>query len=88
MSTSTQLSFRNRNTFYKIQNILLDNGYQKNTSMISGNGYFEIDENWLTIKFKTALEISILPLLETLEFSIKRTQPIEYKILNQGGYID
>lgn len=84
----TRLTFQIRTAFYKAQNTLLDNGYNRPTSPRAGSGYFSTDENWQLIDFDSSLEAAILPLLQNIQYRIEHVPYMKYVTHNQGGYLD
>lgn len=83
-----RLNFSNKEDYYKAISILLDNNFNKPDSREEGSGYFHPEQRWLLIEFKTKLKDIILPLLKDLKFEVEYKTPTEYKIFNQGGYLD
>jgi hypothetical protein len=85
---SARLTFSDLNAYHKVDYILYMNGFKQPTSPESGNGYYKIDDNWMTIEFDTKYENNILPLINDINFKLDYRTPPEYKIFNQGGYLD
>jgi hypothetical protein len=86
--TSVKLSFDNSSDYYKAQTTLYNNGFKRPTSPDCGNGYYESNDGWHTISFNKSIESDILNLLKGINFEIKYLLIIEYKVFNQGGYLD
>ena len=85
---SVRLTFYNLTDYHKAEEILYMNGFKRPTSPEIGNGYYKSDDNWKTIEFNENLKDNILQLLKDIDFEIKYVPSIEYKIFNQGGYLD
>jgi len=87
-NAETRLNFTKRADFSKAVGILLSKGYNRSTTIDKGKGYFSTDEHWFTISFNRNLEDDILPYLHGINYEIEHKKPIDYKIFNQGGYLD
>ena len=83
-----RLSFLNIDDYNKSISILYKNGFKTPTSPDKGNGYYIIDDNWKTIDFNINLKDDILHLLGDIKYEIDFKKPLDYKIFNQGGYLD
>jgi len=83
-----RLTFLNIGDYNKSIGILYKNGFKRPTSPDKGNGYYRTDDNWKTIEFNINLKDDILPLLDDIKYEIDFKKPLEYKIFNQGGYLD
>jgi hypothetical protein len=86
--TRIRLSFNDVSDYNKSNSILYKNGFNKPTSPVKGNGYYSTDDNWNTIEFNKELKDEILSLLNDIEYKIEYKKPLDYKIFNQGGYLD
>lgn len=86
--TRILLTFKDVSDYNKSNSILYKNGFKKPTSPDKGNGYYSTDNSWNTIEFNIELKDEILSLLNDIEYKIEYKKPLEYKIFNQGGYLD
>jgi hypothetical protein len=89
MKTITELTFANKDNYYKANRLLIANNYHESHHMNKGNGYYTLVEHWLSIEFNIDLELEILNLLNqnNIVFTQKNKQPFIFPKDNNLGYI-